>query len=311
MTALGNHLVSCIKQDQLTAEEWVSWEPIAEQLENGDGLETALDIPHVPDSLLDIIVRECGTCVASAESEAIEHLLAGNFVNSLGPLMRILLITNDHPDVITTNYDRLIEFDAALHEIRVDTMFYGQTLGRLDKRLARQELTHVKRTPSSTRTRHEESLLPHIRLSKPHGSLDWRLFQGAVIRTEFATNLTARIITPGSSKYRAGYERPFDDQRERANSAINGAESFLTLGYGFNDPHLQTHLRTRFQEVPALVLAHRLTDSAKEYLAGNARAIGLESSATPGQSIAHQGGETLPLVGNLWQIDNLISEVLT
>lgn len=311
MSQLATHLISSIKRDQLDDNDWTAWEPIAAQLKRGDGLETALNTPNVPDSLLNVIVRECGACVASAETEAIERLLTGSFVYSLGPLMKFLLITNEQPDVITTNYDRLIEVDAALHDIRVDTMFYGQTLGRLDKRLARQELTMVKRTPTNARTRHEEAVLPHIRLSKPHGSLDWRLFQGAVIRTEFTTSLAARIITPGSSKYREGYERPFDEQRARANRAINGATAFLTLGYGFNDPHLQTHLKTRFREVPALVLAHRLTGSAKEYLAGNARAIGLESSTTPGQTIAYQGREQMALTGDLWQIDNLISEVLT
>lgn len=311
MGQLATHLISNITRDLLVEADWEAWEPIAAQLGKGDGLEVALDIPHVPETLLNLIVRESGSCVAAAEAEEVEKLLAGETDNILGPLMQILLVTNDQPDVITTNYDRLIEIDAALHGIRVDTMFYGQTLGRLNEKLAREELMRFTRTQARARPRGEMSLRPHIRLAKPHGSLDWRLFDGAVIRTDFTTNTAARIITPGLSKYREGYERPFDDQRDRANRAINAATAFLTLGYGFNDPHLQTHLKTRFTEVPALVLAHRLTDSAKAYLTSNERAIGIESSPTAGQSVAHQAGEQMHLDGDLWQIENLISEVLT
>lgn len=311
MGQLAAHLTASILPRQLSEPDRAFWEPIAAGLDNGDGLEIALDIPHVPDSLLARIVDESSKCVADAEAKSVEELLAGKTPNILGPLFEILLVTNDTADVITTNYDRLIEIDAALHGIRVDTMFYGHTLGRLDEKLARDELIEVRRGSARTRNRKDIGTRPHIRLSKPHGSLDWRIFNGDIVRMDFPIGQGARIITPGSSKYREGYERPFDDQRERANRAINSGTAFLALGYGFNDPHLQTHLQRRFKEVPALVLAHRLTASAKTYLSTNERAIGIESSGTPGTCIAHQGGEKIALQGDLWKIEELIKEILT
>lgn len=311
MGQLAGHLITAITEDKLSQADWAIWEPIATRLAKGDGLEAALELPYVSDSLLDVIVKESGTHVAAAESAAINDLLTGKSESVLGPLMQLLLVTGDQPDVITTNYDRLIEIDAALHEIPIDTMFYGQTVGRLDEHLARQELIRYSPRKARARSRSDLMIRPHIRLSKPHGSLDWRLLNGAVIRVDFATDAAFRIITPGSSKYREGYETPFDVQRDRANKAIDSATAFLTIGYGFNDPHLQTHLKTRFAQVPSLVLARSLTDSARSYLSMNDRAIGIECAPVAGRSVAHQSGGQLNLDGDLWQIEDLIREVLT
>lgn len=311
MGQLADHLIATLTKDALSPTDWSIWEPIATRLARGDGLEAALELPHVPDSLLDVIVKESGTHVAAAESAAINDLMNGTAKSVLGPLLQLLLATGDESDVITTNYDRLIEVDAALHEVPIDTMFHGKTIGRLDENLARQELIRSSPRRVRARSRNDLVLRPHIRLSKPHGSLDWRLLNGGVVRVDFATDAAFRIITPGSSKYREGYETPFDVQRDRANKAIDAATGFLAIGYGFNDPHLQTHLKTRFAQVPSLVLARNLTTSARSYLSMNNRAIGIECAPASGQSVAHQSGEQLNLNGDLWQIENLIREVLT
>src|SRR5690606_14272540 len=87
-----------------------------------------------------------------------------------------------------------------------------------------------------------------VKLFKPHGSFDWFLGDSSPIRYCGELALPRHIITPGSNKFRNGYESPFDKHRERANESIDHASRFLIIGYGFNDDHLETHLKPKLRE---------------------------------------------------------------
>ena len=121
------------------------------------------------------------------------------------------------------------------------------------------------------------------------------------------------IITPGLNKYRAGYDAPFDKHRELANDHIKKAARLLTVGYGFNDDHLQTHLEQRIKDgAPTLILALAASDKAKA-LARTAPRCVCVSKAPAWDGIAvltkdvqyeHQGH-------NLWDLDILAKELLS
>ncbi|WP_193746858.1 SIR2 family protein, partial [Dietzia sp. UCD-THP] len=210
---------------------------------------------------------------------------------------------------ITTNYDRLIEIHAAHANVRVDTMYYGHTIGRLDAHLSREELLKpetVAGKASSIQIRPR----PHIRLAKPHGSLDWFSHDGRNYRSELPLPWAQQIIAPGGNKYRLGYEVPFDAQRTRANEAIANASALLFIGYGFNDEHLQTHLKRRFPDVPAVIISKSLTPNALEYLDMNSSAIGIEAAEDLASSLIRTDGKETEIDKALWQIDHLVEEVL-
>jgi hypothetical protein len=284
------------------------WAAIAARLTSGAGLESALAVGLETRELGDLIAQVVGDRVASFEQDAIASILAVPTTSALGRLFGHVLRVTGTLDVITTNYDRLIEVHAAKAGIPVDSMFYGHTLGRLDHQRSRAELWEIQSAPGKARTSSRPVVRPHLSLSKPHGSLDWFTHHGVHYRTDLPVPGARRIIAPGGDKYRLGYELPFDSQRERANRAIDQATALVFIGYGFNDEHLQTHLKTRFAHVPSVLLSRSLTPSALGYLDQNPQAMGIEAGEAGGCTV-RRGDGLLRTEDNLWDIDVSAKEV--
>jgi hypothetical protein len=311
MGALAERLQRAIPAaiDELCPEGKSQWERISTELAAGAGLESALGEGNLADSLADCLTSVIASQVQEAETAAISQILSDSTVSAFGRLFAHILRTSDVADVITTNYDRLIEVHAARAAVRVDTMFYGHTVGRLNESLSRDEL--LQRQPFAGKSsRLTVRPRPHIRLSKPHGSLDWFSHNDECLRSDLALRGTRQIIAPGGNKYRLGYEVPFDAQRKRANEAIDNAAALLFIGYGFNDEHLQTHIRTRFAEVPSVVISRNLTDRARDYMNSNPAAVAIEMGATPETCLMTQGSELLEIPLPLWNLEDLAKEVL-
>lgn len=286
-----------------------SWASISADLAAGAGLEASLNIDGLPTDLADEITNQVALAVEEAETGAIGRMMSAPKPPSFGTLFSHILQNNDIADVVTTNYDRLLEVAAAIASVRVDTMFYGHTLGRLDERLSREELLEPA-TYTGAGVRVKLRTRGHVRLAKPHGSLDWFEYNGTYVRSEIEMPGARQIVAPGGSKYRLGYDVPFDLQRSRANAAINNASAFLVVGYGFNDDHLETHLKAAFPRVPAVVLARDLSVNAKRFLATNATALGIESNpAGPGSRLI-RGRDELVVPVDLWQLEVLLREAL-
>ena len=120
------------------------------------------------------------------------------------------------------------------------------------------------------------------------------------------------MITPGLSKYRAGYESPFDTHRDLANQHIDKAARFLVIGYGFNDAHLQTHLVKRIRDgAPALIMTRTATEMMLS-LAGDSRNCLVLSALEQGPGF-HAVGMNCDIreVGvDLWDIGVMAKEIL-
>lgn len=313
MGALAEHL-SAVVPEQISDDDAPSlkeWERIATGLAAGEGLESALGEHSLPEPLADLLTRAITDRVRHSEGTAIAEILEADQVSAFGRLFEYILRSSTQADVITTNYDRLIEVHAARAGVRVDSMYYGHTVGRMDAALSREELNEAHASAGrgsrgvTVRTR------PHIRLAKPHGSLDWFAHDGQYYRSDLAIPGSQKIIAPGGNKYRLGYEVPFDQQRNRANSAIDGASTLFTVGYGFNDEHLQTHLRSKFSQVPAVIVSHSLTTNALDYLSSNPGAIGIEAVGEGKGCRIVQGNDELGLDLPLWDLEHLVKEVLS
>jgi hypothetical protein len=311
MSALSTYLLEHIpsRLSGLPNQCVVEWDRISDALKTDAGLEAALGHGELPDQLIDLVTELVADCVQGPERAAIASILGSQSVSGLGRLLEHILSTAPLTDVVTTNYDRLIEVHAAKAGVRVDSMYYGHTVGRLDAALSRDELYFAQTVAGRPRTasfvRH-----PHVRLSKPHGSLDWFTHKDEHFRSDLTVPGARRIIAPGGNKYRLGYEAPYDAHRTRANDAIDNAAAMFFVGYGFNDDHLQTHVRSRFPHVPIAVLSHRLTENALEYLTLNETAIGIESGTDEKHCRIRQGSAVLELDIPLWDLEHLMKEVL-
>lgn len=287
------------------------WEIIAEQLKAGMDLESAL-LKHAPTSDLEaIIVGTTAELILSNETNVLEEVFSGKRVLRLSRLFPHLLKPPTGIPFVTTNYDRLIEVAAEVAGLGVDTQFTGTSYGRLNAKDSRMSFCrNVKQTKGKVFLSYTE----RITLSKPHGSLDWFQHNGDPVRCPFPMRLPRLIITPGRNKFRTGYDRPFDSQRERANRDIDRAARLLILGYGFNDDHLETHLSPRIRDgTPTLILTHTLSAKGQALLKSSPSSIALIADTTTSKagavvvtrdkSVRYDGA-------NIWDLGEFISEVL-
>jgi hypothetical protein len=284
------------------------WVELLELME-AKGIEAALHEKEIDDDLANFIRKETAECIFAPEGIVIQEVLAGRKYLKLSRLLPHLPSSNRLP-IITTNYDRLIELAAEISGYQVDTKalgFYHASFSR-----THGQYTYCSRIiPTKPRgfRKIEERC---ISLYKPHGSLDWTIVNQAPIRSAFTiAPENILIITPGQNKYKAGYEQPFDMQRELANQAISNASKFLIIGYGFNDNHLEVHLKKKILSgTPTLLMSRTLSPNAKDYQKNSSSMISLEKNPTQNGTIVHMNGTTVELAENLWDVEEFTKEVL-
>jgi hypothetical protein len=288
------------------ANDDTSWQAVANELTRGKGLETALDQLQPDSELLDVIVTITAETVSTAETVVIDSVLRGTQRFALCELMPHLAIS-DTTTIITTNYDRLVEIAAEMAGLAVDSSFVGQYVGRFDPDSARNALrSRVVSRAKTLSMRYRR----HVVVRKPHGSLDWYAYNDKLWCCPYPVDLPRLMITPGGTKFLRSHEPPFDRHRELANHAVDKAARFLAIGYGFNDPHLQTHLKQRIEDsVPTLILARTLSDSARS-LISQPSVIALERGDSNG-TMVHMNGDSHEIADcDLWSLDTFVSEIL-
>ena len=272
-----------------------------------NGLEAALLATQPSPSLEEGILKHTIDLILSKEREVIEGVFSGTRTLPLSTVLERIRIPNTGLPVITTNYDRLVEIAAEEIGLGVDTMFVGNFAGSLNRNKSRMSfcegITKSSRHASLTYRK-------KINVFKPHGSLDWYERAGKPVRFSGDLDISRLVITPGLNKFRSGYDSPFDVNRERANIAINAAARFLLIGYGFNDDHLETHLRPKIQSgTPSLILTYALSENAKTIIANNASVIGVERHADG--STIHISGHVIQIPGrDIWSVEGFVKGVL-
>lgn len=260
MSSLTNHLRSSI-HPLLNSNEEKEWEAISNALEEGKDLESVLQLYPPSDGLEKQINILTGKLIEEDESSVIKQVIENRKKLRLSYLLdRCLVQESVSIPVITTNYDRLIEFAAYQTGLGVDSLFVGTDFGSLNHK--ESHYSHCR----GIKTKNKRAILrfhPRIKVLKPHGSLDWYKTDNGPLKSSLKLDLPRLIITPGQGKYKAGYESPFDKHRDIANDHIEKSERFLIIGYGFNDNHLQNHLeRYLKQGRPALIITRSLSNSA-------------------------------------------------
>jgi hypothetical protein len=275
------------------------------------GLEGAL-LKTKPTAMLESeIMRAVAELLIPIESKIVAEAIAGKRVLPISRLFRHLLKPQDGIPVITTNYDRLIEFSAEAVGLGVDTMFFGNYCGALDEKESRLSfLRDVVLRGKIVRYTYRD----RIRLFKPHGSFDWYQGPEGPLRHSGEVSMPRLIITPGLNKFRSGYDSPFDKHRDRANEAIDRASRFLILGFGFNDDHLETHLKPIVQNgKPALLITRQVSDAAKSLRGSCPNFISLEHAnegGVDGTRVVVDGVEVFIPNIKIWNLNDFVSEVL-
>ncbi|WP_371154007.1 SIR2 family protein [Jannaschia sp. 2305UL9-9] len=294
--------------DANDGEEADAWLLIRTALAQGDGLEETLLKTAAPSSLVSKIVRLTWQAIASDDLALMARASNGEEHFHLSELIRGMFRSNQMvANIVTPNYDRVAEYAADLAGCFHATGFEPGIIRRREggDRISIHKGSHPGRT---------------VRIWKVHGSLDWFAdAQGRVVSLPIPETLPDAldplIVTPGVSKYERTHDEPFRSAIQGADHALSRAASFLCVGYGFRDRHIQPKIEEMCgqQNVPVVVLARTLTDEAKTFLSRNAgqNYLGLEMAdeGTRVFSPEHPDGVTIAKP-DLWEFGKFNELVL-
>lgn len=208
-----------------------------------------------------------------------------------------------HPqklNIITTNYDLVLEHTLAFYNINYTTGFIGHELSSFNRALFQQNKMIVN-------------------IVKVHGSLDLFDIGDSNIRQstnrDFVDKYIPTIITPGKNKYKAAYEEPFRDLIQQSDDMISKANCFFAVGFGFNDEHLTPKIKEKTKNgSPIVLITKKITDSTYSELRNATKYILLEESSTSthtrivvNDNSVHQ---EFDLGGSIWQLNEFIKNIL-
>lgn len=251
MPQLAKHLRALPSPGSATADA-IQWSRFCGLLDNDTDLESALQQVDFGPEQLDVVVSSTWHYIN-------RHCLAlADQLHTQGyslPLSRLLShfarVANPRIQVVTTNYDRVVEYAADLAGLDHYTGFRSG----------------YYRTFRTTRE-HREANRP-VQIWKVHGSLDWfRTLDGRTFSRPLARDIPADtvplVVTPGTSKYRTTHEDPYRAIIAAADDALASADSLLCIGFGFNDEHIQPRLvgRAATDGRPIVVVTRDLSDAA-------------------------------------------------
>lgn len=253
MLSLAEHL-----RDRLSVKYKTNsnWERFIESLDNGVGLEQALTNVSMDEGIEQDIKKHTWELISKYDLELFEKVLD----NSINLDLKSLLYQyyQAHPrciNVITTNYDRMIEYACDQASLPLDIRFNG---------------TYIKKT--STEIPRRKNI---VNLYKVHGSLDSFIdTKGRAVsiplQSKIPNGCIPSIITPGCNKYKDILLGPAHNILQEADNAFKSASAFLCIGYGFNDGQIQKNL---LQEAsngkPLVVITKNLSDAAFGLLCNN------------------------------------------
>ena len=231
-----------------------AWKRVLASLDGGKGLEDALDA-ITETGLKERIVTATGAFVASVDRDWAWRIATGERIAPLHWLLRKLVDglppTNPVQHVVTPNYDMLIEHTCDALEVPWTDGFTTGSTCRPDWGAARNSMLKMTREPRGKSWTDTTRFMPHIRLHKVHGSINWfrdddetRLLRcDRMIDGDPPADWRRAMITPGRGKLEeAGKNR---ERFAEADAAIAGAKAFLIVGYGFNDIHINKGIRKR------------------------------------------------------------------
>ena len=208
-----------------------------------------------------------------------------------------------HPqniNIVTTNYDCILEYALSKAGYNFTDGFTGRLLSKFNSKVfGKKEI---------------------INLIKVHGSLNWFSDNNDNIfylpcECKF-DELKYAIVPPARErKYQEAFiKEPYRTLIGKSDSVIENANSFLVIGFGFNDEHLTPKIDNKIKiGTPIVIVTQQATNSCTNKLT-NAEKYCLFEENKNGTKIAFKEKkestkESIELRGNYWEL-NKFMEVL-
>ncbi len=285
-----------------------TWNAFSANLASTHDLEQSLHALELTESLLKSVVTETWKAIAFHDLKLMAGIIDGTISLPLTHLLKYLLRTaHASVSVVTTNYDRLVEYATNAAEAVFFTGFIPGTFGRFISAAA----------PCGFRCPGSQG---HVRLWKVHGSLDW--FEDSTSQplavygaSDIPPACRPLIVTPGVTKYRKTHLDPFRTVMAHADTALERASGYLCIGYGFNDEHIQPKLISRISrnDVPILVITKKLSNAGRHLLlARPPRKFLILEEGDGGTTVYHPARPTGELLSGheLWALQNFLNTVI-
>ncbi|MFB2814323.1 SIR2 family protein [Shewanella xiamenensis] len=303
MWALAKYLIAQTDVSGLSDPELEVWEHFCQVLNSGVDLESALHQVATSEELTSRIVKATWSLINSEDIEIFQKSLQDSGMFSLSRLLEHMFRSSlTKINIITTNYDRLVEYSCdhmCIHH------YTGFTHGFFRQLAAPTEIKSARR----------------VNIWKVHGSLDW--FQSPMGDTVALSNIQEipkdykpQIVTPGTQKYQKTHLEPFRSIINHADLAISEAGSYLCIGYGFNDEHIQPKLMVKClrQKTPLTIITYALSESAKKLIIDGSpqNYLAIERGETDDQSIVYSSlnKEPIRVDMNIWSLEGYLSLII-
>lgn len=250
-------------KDEYLSEKWIKYR---EKIQK-KGLEAALlDISTNEELFVEKIRKITSEFILDKEYE--QHSVIFNNVSGFEKLLKYLSetisVNNQIIDIMTPNYDRLIEIICDKLKLPLTLGFSGNLYQKFDENILKSPYEFYAKN------------ITLVRLFKPHGSVNWIKENGKECQINDYAQLKLKkenidIITPGSLKYKSSMVNGvFRYHREIFNDLISDSKksySIFIYGYGFNDQHFNTAFEDTKKDV--LVLTRTMKKSFLERAIGN------------------------------------------
>ncbi|MDM1071310.1 SIR2 family protein [Empedobacter brevis] len=306
MYDLGNY----IKQNCEFHEDkdLTTFNAFVEKFDETEDLEASLLEVKVTKNVVDAIVSKTWECINNADLKAYDKIITSEYKLPLKDLLSHLISTSDHKvSVITTNYDRIVEYASSEINAYINNTFTQNYIGK--------STTNISRILPANLYGYSGI----VEILKVHGSLDW-FKSGEDIKYQFPLRKTIpqgfmpSIVTPGVSKYEETHMEPYRTIFSKADLVIESSKSFFCVGYGFNDSHFQPKLIDQIKNgKPIIVLARTLTEKTKQSIVdNNCKNYFLLERAGDNQTRIYSSKLEEPIIeeSNIWSFDEFINYVI-
>ncbi len=309
MRELSDKLL-CDVPKLLGSNDTKQWERVKKDLQSNLDLESVLQKNKVSKDIEKAILNITYDLIASKDECVFKEILEGERNLKFSQYLSQFNTELYDLTVITTNYDLLIEYACENNGISYTDSFFGKIIAQYSPEYAEREMIkgiQGRRPPKNVYKK-------HIKIYKPHGSINWKLINNKLCRINHINYGMPCIITPGSNKYEKGYEIPFDYHIGKMGEEIDKAKRIVYIGYGFNDNHLETHLnKLNNIDKPKLIITRTLYENAKNVVKNHPNTIALEVNKQNGLDYGTKihMGKQVQIINDkkLWDLADLIMEV--
>ena len=233
--------------------------------------------------------------ISTVDNEVLQKLLTSNSDDFNGIKKLVEKISDAHPkvtNIVTTNYDRIIENVLSFHGIPFTDGFLGKELSLFDENLFSSKNI--------------------VNIVKVHGSLNWFDFGGEIryLQNNIESSVP-QIICPGKNKYQEAYKSPYRELIQKSDLYINSADSFLVIGFGFNDEHLTPRIKSKIKKgTPIVVITKIISEACLIELESAEKYVLLEDDGDDKTKVTlkerNLEKQIIILEGNFWSLNNFI-----